>query len=567
MKFQCDNTRNPFYFFGFFGVFLFATGLIMLANEMPAFSIPSGVFQKDYALLQEYEWWDKKYTGWLIASEKFQKENIEYGNIFWYFEVGRSTDWLITPYRSPARAFFKAPIFLLSGWTLFPLIWRISGLIVWIGFFMVLLKNSSYHIKILIFLSSIFFAPMQLFDQEFIFLYAQIVALFLYFSKHKGAYLWLHLIFWLYASNARIDYFYFFSLFNLYLLLHWITKKTYSKIFLVFSISALFIIGYLMTNKIYNGDYFTNSYVNSIGDLGKLQTQYFWKIETPIYKKILNIIIPGSFSIKEIIANIFYILRSYIWIWFVIFLCLFKKSKNTESHIFVDAKIFGIFVILIAIYGIVFYGSKGVENRPEAVGAFFYNVGSSSHARYFWVFIFVFWSMLYYKILIPGKIAKITYASFIIVFIFLWPHYHKIYNPTEILKEIGRMIPSNSVILDFRPNEKFLFTNYRTLYPIGDDILEFQEYLIYKKPVIFTWSYHTNSIIDLSWYIPVQKSVFLEKVSNYIIKTKTPVYILNRTFNQTNIDKLLDFFNSKQWLAVEKYNNSITILKVDTPNK
>ncbi len=564
---QQNNTRKPFHLFGFFGVFFIATGLIMLTSDMPAFSIPINTFQKDYFLLREYK-------GGLIASDKFKENNIVYGNIFGFHEMARTSDGLIVPYRSVWRVFLKAPIFLLSGSDIFPLIWRISGLIIWIGIFIVLIGKSSSHIKTLVFLSCVFFAPIQLFDQEFIFLYAQAMMLFLYFTKHKNGYLLLYFIFWIYAISARIEFIYFSSLINLYLALHWLRRKKYSKLLLIATIYILFAAGYLLSNNNYYGGYLTNSYDASLGEQQITRNEYGQasvkqqNILSQSLNRLMKVGFPSWLNMGRATIAVVYIMQSYIWIGCIIF--LFKKPKITSNRIFLRSKKFSTFLMLIVLYAFIFYGSKGVANMPIGSGKFFYNIWNSSYARYFWVFIFLIWSLLYSGLFIPGRLTKLLFATWIIIFIFQWPYYFntlKIY-PARSNAILETRIPPGSTILARIPPIRLMFTNYQILFPWPDDYWEYVIYIsAWSAAWLAVWNGDTkksNPYLDRLDYFPKNYSAFLEKIGYYIYTTKKPVYILTDTYTSSiEKEKTLNFFKSKQGLILENYKNNIVIIRVD----
>lgn len=500
-------------------------------------------FQEDFLFLKDYETRKEGGQDWLFKIDKYKEDNIAYGNIFAYFEIPTNSQWSLVPFKTPSRIYLKAPIFLITGSDLFSFLWWLSGLIVGIWLFFAFIWRSSDHIIILLFLSLVFFTPINVFDWEFIFLFALIIMLYFYNLRKNNFYLLFYFIFWLYISFSRLEYFYFFSVFNLALSLSWIYQKKYIKLISVLLVSWLFILAFFIVNEKYYGWYLKSWYEIYYGNYkSQSGSDAGGSLLELLFTKPLSIIFPSWFNLSSTVDISLYILKSTIGIGCFIF--LFWRVRYWTDFIFWKSKYLSYWILVFIIYAIFFYASDPHSYRPIN------DPTHSSYTRYLWVFILLIWTLFYHWLrIIPGKISMIIYSTFIIVFFFLWPQYfgaqNNALNPEKYLASMATKIPPQSVIFTFNPSS-FMFSDYRVIHPSGEDQLEYKSFVRYGTP---------------RGRDPANNSRFLDNIWYFIYKTKTPVYFLNERYWGADREVIFDFFRNKNSLVFEKNKNGIDILK------
>lgn len=530
--------KTNFFTVGIFILSLSLLAIFMLTRDFVFSGIPSRAFQDDYLFLEDYKESIKNKKELHFKIDKYQKENFLYKNIFGYFEIPANWDWYIVPYKWPSRLFLKAPIFLMADSFLFPLVWRLSWILIGLSFFILAIREFNIIRRILITFSLILFAPILVFDPEYIFFFLCIVTLFFFLRTQYLYYLLFYFLFWLYASYSRMEFFYFFSIFNAYLFFYFIIHKRYKYLSYIVFVSVIFLLGFWLSNFQYYWGYFKTGYelyrdwdvwaASSVSEGGQLS------IIEVLLKKPFQILFPSGFSLKITFDVFGYIIFSYIWFGFFIF--LFGNLRR-PSLAFSQSRYFKYFILIFIVYWFFYYGSNPYFFRPDN------DPTHSSYTRYLWVFILLLWLVFYsWMNVIPNKIPKILFFWIVIFYIVIWPNFfgmkHDSLNPFQYLSKIEKNIPPWSVILPVHAT-MFTFWGYHVLHPSGKDYLEHQVYI-----KIWRISRGTSSFLDNVWY--------------YIFDTNTPVYIIWDWWFAHQ--KILDFYKTNNSLKLEVINKNYAVI-------
>ncbi len=471
-------------------------------------------------LMQDYVETGKVFSGGTFNSSIYKEKNQLYNNIFSFFELPANKDWELVPLKWWGRLFLKFPLFIFSDKIFFWWLWKITGVCMVLGFFILLFKEIKKSQKIIFVFSALFFLSEHAFELEFASLFLTLASLFLFLGRERKIYLFLYFLFSLYGAILRNEFFLFGSIINLYLLLYIIYKKKFSILPIIFSFYFLFISTLMIGNYYYYWWFLDFWYtIETAAKATWALAGEGVNINETFIQSFINrfsgLIFP-DFSIPITYNNIVYTFDNKIGLVVCIFFAFALFFKRNRLLIYPNY--FWTLLTLILLWWFLYYGSNPWNYKPE-------NPLSSSYIRYFSVLLLLLWFLLYRNIIPRKTIIVALFSCYVLVIVSgdLVLKYKRMLALDRNIQTVLSLPAWSDIFPAMRMPELLFLHQYYSMQPSWEDNFYFR--------------------IMSQWIL--SEHPFFEKVYSYMQDSNKPVYIYSS-------NKWINNFFQKRWSKIEK---------------